>query len=109
LLQIIQRSKYICVPRNVREAGNHFIWEFVDGFSLNVPTSVGFLHHYRVCEFGGDDCVRTESVVDRTAHRYKEELVKNVNAVLEMSETSGGCSSSTKRTEKQTEKSLKKS
>ena len=23
-----QRSKYICVPRNVNEAGNHFIWEY---------------------------------------------------------------------------------
>ncbi len=54
---------------SVREAGNHFIWEFSEGFNLNVPVSVGFLHHYRVCEFGGDDCVRTESKVDRTAFR----------------------------------------
>ena len=50
-----QRSKYICVPQNVKEAGNHFIWEFHRGSSLNVPTKFGFLHHYRVCEFGGDN------------------------------------------------------
>ena len=80
---IFQRSKYICIPRNVREAGNHFIWDFQEGFSLNVPTSVGFLHHYRVCEFGGDDCVQTESVVDRTvAERYKEELTSAMDRVL---------------------------
>ena len=53
-----QRSKYICVPRNVKEAGNHFIWEFGRGSNLNVPTKYGYLHHYRVCEFGGDDCIR---------------------------------------------------
>ena len=77
-----QRSKYICIPRNVKEAGNHFIWEFVEGYNLNVPTSVGFLHHYRVCEFGGDDCVQTESVVDRTVYRYREDLVANVDKVI---------------------------
>ena len=86
-----QRSKYICVPRNVREAGNHFIWDFHEGFSLNVPTSVGFLHHYRVCEFGGDDCVQTESVVDRTvAERYKEELTSAIDKVL-MDASAAGC------------------
>ena len=42
-----QRSKYICIPRNVKEAGNHFIWEFARGSSLNVPTTFGYLHHYR--------------------------------------------------------------
>ncbi len=42
-----QRSKYICVPRNVKEAGNHFIWEFHRGSNLNVPTKYGYLHHYR--------------------------------------------------------------
>jgi len=43
-----QRSKYICIPRNVKEAGNHFIWEYAEGHNVNVPTSIGFLHHYRV-------------------------------------------------------------
>lgn len=79
-----QRSKYICIPKYVREAGNHFIWEFVDGYNVNVPVHVGFLHHYRVCEFGGDDCVHTDSKVDKTvAHQYKNELVRNVNTILQ--------------------------
>jgi len=59
-----QRSKYICLPSAVKEAGNHFIWEFHRGKTLNVPASYGFLHHYRVCEFGGDDCVKNDFVED---------------------------------------------
>lgn len=78
-----QRSKYICVPRNVKEAGNHFIWEYSEGVNVNVPTSIGFLHHYRVCEFGGDDCVHTDSRVDRTVYRYRDLLVKNVEKVIQ--------------------------
>ena len=77
-----QRSKYICVPRNVKEAGNHFIWEFSRGSNLNVPTKYGYLHHYRVCEFGGDDCVHTESHVDRTMFHYRDRLLNNVNDVV---------------------------
>jgi len=74
-----QRSKYICVPRNVKEAGNHFVWEFSRGNNVNVPTEVGLLHHYRVCEFGGDDCVRQTNHVDRTVpHKYAEKLQTNV-------------------------------
>lgn len=44
-----QRSKYICKPEAVVEAGNHFVWEFIPGRgSLNVPADAGILHHYRV-------------------------------------------------------------
>lgn len=77
-----QRSKYICIPRQVKEAGNHFIWEFQQGNNLNVPTNVGFLHHYRVCEFGGDDCVHAPNQVDRTVHKYQETLLQNVKKVI---------------------------
>ena len=56
-----QRSKYICLPSAVKEAGNHFIWEFKRGKTLNVPPSYGFLHHYRVCEFGGESNGHKES------------------------------------------------
>ncbi|BES98356.1 DUF23 [Nesidiocoris tenuis] len=74
-----QRSKYICRPEFVIEAGNHFVWEFVPGHgTLNVPADAAILNHYRVCEFGGDDCVKTASVIDRTAFRYKERLVERV-------------------------------
>uniref|UniRef100_A0A4P6DBV3 Glycosyltransferase family 92 protein n=3 Tax=Rhodnius prolixus TaxID=13249 RepID=A0A4P6DBV3_RHOPR len=76
-----QRSKYICRPEFVIEAGNHFVWEFVPGHgTLNVPSDAAILNHYRVCEFGGDDCVKSASVIDRTAYRYKKRLVERVRA-----------------------------
>lgn len=76
-----QRSKYLCRPEFVVEAGNHFIWEFVPGHgTLNVPPDAAILHHYRVCEFGGNDCIKTASVIDQTAYRYKDRLVNRVKA-----------------------------
>ena len=84
-----QRSKYICIPRLVKEVGNHFIWEYANGVNVNVKTSVAFLHHYRVCEFGGDDCIHTDSVVDQTVFKYAEELLNNVRGV--MKELSRSC------------------
>lgn len=108
-----QRSKYICKPEAVVEAGNHFVWEFIPGRgSLNVPADAGILHHYRVsafailtiyvllllllllllflmnalpfvqvCEFGGDDCVKAPSIVDRMAQKYSERLIRRVEDV----------------------------
>lgn len=74
-----QRSKYVCRPRDVVETGNHFVWEFVPGHTtVNVPADAAILHHYRVCEFGGDDCVKTASVVDRTAYKYLDKLAERV-------------------------------
>ncbi|XP_014282306.1 beta-1,4-galactosyltransferase galt-1 isoform X2 [Halyomorpha halys] len=74
-----QRSKYICRPEYVIEAGNHFVWEFVPGHgTVNVPSDAAILNHYRVCEFGGDDCIKSASVVDRTAFRYRERLLHRV-------------------------------
>uniref|UniRef100_A0ABD2XMA2 Glycosyltransferase family 92 protein n=1 Tax=Trichogramma kaykai TaxID=54128 RepID=A0ABD2XMA2_9HYME len=76
-----QRSKYVCRPRDVVETGNHFVWEFVPGHTtVNVPADAAILHHYRVCEFGGDDCVKTASTVDRTAYKYLDKLADRVEA-----------------------------
>ncbi|CAH1999514.1 unnamed protein product [Acanthoscelides obtectus] len=36
-----------------------------------------------VCEFGGDDCIKTTSVVDRTAYRYKRALTDAVRTQYE--------------------------
>lgn len=35
----------------------------------------------QVCEFGGDDCIKSPSVVDRTAHRYSKRLLDRVGTV----------------------------
>jgi len=81
-----QRSKYICVPSAVKEAGNHFVWEFHHGKTLNVQPEMGLLHHYRVCEFGGDDCVHNESVEDtRIPTKYGDALAARVRAEVKES------------------------
>ncbi|XP_075150391.1 uncharacterized protein LOC142224498 [Haematobia irritans] len=77
-----QRSKYICRPEAVVEAGNHFVWEYAPGKgSLNVPPTDGILQHYRVCEFGGNDCIKAPSIVDRTTNKYINRLVERVLTV----------------------------
>ncbi|CAH1237600.1 unnamed protein product [Diabrotica balteata] len=79
-----QRSKYICRPELTVEAGNHFIWEFIPGHgTMNVPPDTAILHHYRICEFGGDDCIKTSSTVDRTAYKFKEGLTSGVKSVYD--------------------------
>ncbi|KAG8041385.1 hypothetical protein G9C98_002373 [Cotesia typhae] len=77
-----QRSKYICKPRDIIEAGNHFVWEFLAGHgTLNVPADAAILHHYRVCEFGGNDCIKTPSIIDRTAYKYRDKLAEDVDKI----------------------------
>ena len=75
-----QRSKCIVIPENVVEMGNHFVWEFLPTkFMVNIDPKLGILHHYRVCEFGGDDCIKANSVIERRAHFWKEKLITRVN------------------------------
>lgn len=78
-----QRSKYICRPELVVEAGNHFVWEFIPGHgTFNVPQDSAILHHYRICEFGGNDCIKTASTVDTTAFKYRDRLVKVIEEMF---------------------------
>ena len=76
------RSKYIGVPKNLIIGGHHFVEEFFEGIEVNVPTNIGFLHHYRshTPEFHTAD--PGQNVVDRTMHKYKDRLLSNVNQVL---------------------------
>lgn len=36
--------------------------------------------NFKVCEFGGDDCIKTPSVVDRTAHKHTQTLLDRVGS-----------------------------
>lgn len=86
-----QRSKYICKPELVVEAGNHFVWEYIPGHgTFNVPSDAAILHHYRICEFGGDDCIKTASTIDTTTFKYRDRLVKAVKSKYD--EFKGRCS-----------------
>ncbi|CAG9584447.1 unnamed protein product [Danaus chrysippus] len=74
------RSKYAIKPRDAVELGNHFVWELAPGAgSVGVPTERALLHHYRVaCEYGGVQCLTVPSTVDRTAHRWADQLLAAV-------------------------------
>ncbi|XP_037074156.1 uncharacterized protein LOC119095434 [Pollicipes pollicipes] len=78
------RSKYLVVPERVVEAGNHQVWEHAPGFrSMNVGEHFGLVHHFRICEFGGFDCMKKDSIVDRTTHRFIRPLAGQVLAVCD--------------------------
>ncbi|KAH6943794.1 hypothetical protein HPB50_027359 [Hyalomma asiaticum] len=80
-----QRSKCIMDPESVVEVGNHFVWEFLAGkTTVNVASSVAFLHHYRVCEFGGNDCVNATSVRDTKVYYWKTRLLEAVGRRMKM-------------------------
>ena len=84
------RSKYLAISNQVVQAGNHYIHEFQQGREVNVPTSVGFLHHYRAScadnttKKDSEKCVIGPTVVDRTMYKYKEKLLKNMNTVFQI-------------------------
>ncbi len=61
------------------EAGNHFVWEMAVGYyTLSVPPHLGSLHHYRVCEFGGDQCTKSPHVVDKSSHNFGQHVAIRV-------------------------------
>ncbi|XP_066257531.1 uncharacterized protein [Euwallacea similis] len=75
------RSKMIVRPELVDMVGNHFVWRYFNKKlfdNMDVKSEEAFMHHYRVCEFGGDDCVKQSSVVDKTAYRYQNDLLEAV-------------------------------
>ncbi|CAG7833525.1 unnamed protein product [Allacma fusca] len=83
-----QRSKYICDPEKVVEAGNHFVWEMATGYyTLSVPPHLAALHHYRVCEFGGDQCTKNPSVIDKSSHIFAQALAIRVAEKLQQLST----------------------
>ena len=86
------RSKYICIPNKVKEAGIHFVWEYQKGTSLHVPTNMGFLHHYRNgcklhTEETKENCANEKLQLDKHAHKFKQKLFKSVeNVWMKLSE-----------------------
>ncbi|XP_035432407.2 uncharacterized protein LOC118264116 isoform X1 [Spodoptera frugiperda] len=85
------RSKYALRPRDAVELGNHFVWELAPGASsVGVNTDRALLHHYRInCEFGGLTCLQVPSTIDRTAHRWKDELMERVTTQRKRLEAAG--------------------
>ena len=83
-----KRSKYIAIPNQVVQAGNHFIHKFQQGKEVNVPPVIGFLHHYRSqCIINNKNvkfkkCLKIPSHVDRTIYKYKKKLIERMDKVF---------------------------
>lgn len=73
-----ERSKLIVVPDYIVEVGNHFVWQFLPNkHSFHIDEKAAFLHHYRICEFGGTDCLNSPSTIDhRIKNLYSKELIQ---------------------------------
>ena len=52
---------------------------------MNVDPKHAVSHHYRICEFGGFDCLKGASKIDRVAHKWAENLFPNVKRVCDKS------------------------
>ncbi|XP_064488606.1 uncharacterized protein LOC135400693 isoform X2 [Ornithodoros turicata] len=99
VFRVGSRSKYIVAPTTAVEAGNHIVWKFADINRLKpsrtffarrskvrhgnkgISPDDALLHHYRICEYGGYDCLKRPSVVDRTALRFNASLLSRVTDV----------------------------
>lgn len=79
-------SKYICNPRQVLEAGNHYVREFLHegtNTTVVVPTEIALLHSYKSCNNTPTFCECNRNyieliVIDRSVYKYKTELVNGI-------------------------------
>ncbi|XP_015121794.1 uncharacterized protein LOC107044440 [Diachasma alloeum] len=83
------RSKFIAQGRDVIELGNHRIWRMKRTWSLfrrykeaAVDPDVGTSNHYRFCETEIETCWQRKTTIDRTAHRFSQELGRRVENVF---------------------------
>lgn len=93
VFRVGSRSKYIVRPVAAVEVGNHVVWRYLGGrhqATQRVAPEDALLHHYRICEFGGFDCVKQPSTVDRSALRFNASLLERVNSVCAQAFPDGG-------------------
>ena len=43
-----------------------------------MPEELGASHHYRICEFGGYDCLKKSSKIDTTAQKWGKPLIYQI-------------------------------
>ena len=81
-----QRSKCIVLVDNIIEMGNHFVWEFLYGKHIfNIDPKLAYLHHYRVCEFGGNNCIENnDHIIDRRIYYWSKSLLNNIHYRLQL-------------------------
>ena len=45
---------------------------------MKMPEELAASHHYRICEFGGYDCLNKSSKIDTTAQRWGAQLIPQI-------------------------------
>jgi len=74
------RSKYVTRPDKVTNLGNHNVWSTNKGYKqIKISQEEGLSHHYRICEYGGYDCLKKSSVNDSTALKWGSQLIGRVD------------------------------
>ena len=57
----------------------NFFFKFILGAKQrHMAHSEGLSHHYRICEFGGFECLKKPAVIDTTAQKWGPNLILNV-------------------------------
>ena len=50
---------------------------------MRIDSGEGLCHHYRICEFGGTDCVQIKSEIDKTALKWRSDLLERVDNICQ--------------------------
>ena len=58
---------------------------------LSIKHDVGLSHHYRICEFGGYDCMNNTSVIDSSAQKFGRLLIPAVQKICTNIFDKSGC------------------
>ena len=59
---------------------NDLIWSLFLGYKQRyIKAEEGLSHHYRICEFGGFDCLKKTSISDPTAAKWGPNLIPNID------------------------------
>ena len=77
-------SNSMYIPRvtsiiNPKTATDSILFNTILGYKgYNVPKDLGLSHHYRICEFGGFECMKNPSIDDNSAQKWGKFLIPNV-------------------------------
>ena len=66
-----------------------FVFTGYKGF--NIGKDLGLSHHYRICEFGGFECMKNPSIVDTRAQDWGKVLIPNVQRACDKIFGDSGC------------------
>ena len=57
-----------------------YIFFLISGYKqIKISQEEGLSHHYRICEYGGYDCLKKSSVNDSTALKWGSQLIGRVD------------------------------